>query len=239
MEMPKKYDLIEYRCHNESSVKTYCLMTNLEPDVIRSFTTDNGNFNVYYAYAIETPLIGYQSSRVNIHEVIFSDMDVLKVIHNVATISFDSLANIEPFKERCEMLITFHKKVEEMKQKHGTVIYDGEEYILIQEAMFEVDGSDNPYYCARAIKEPDIEFNDTFPDEYGYIHAYEVQWDLKDEYYEDWKHRWECEDNGEPYDVNESKMYNADESDMCEWDTPCAVEDFDEMITVDGLDRWG
>lgn len=234
MEMIKKYDFVEYRWDVEFNARTYCLLDN--PKIVQI-----GSCDYYVANAVEYPFTDDDGSvpvyviecekEINGEDTFFDIAD--RVYFEDKYIDLSELAKDEYFKEMCETLMAFHKKVEERKKKYGTVTYDGEEYILMFDAMFDVDVHDNPYYYAEAIKEPDFEFNETFPDACGCVRTYVVKWDLKDEYQEDWKYRWEKEDNGEAYDIYESKMLNADESDMCEWDNPCDVLDYGDYISVD------
>ena len=66
-------------------------------------------------------------------------------------------------------------KLEKMAIANGTCTYDGARYILTQQAY--PDGpNDAPVYCAGAIREMDK------PDEDGWQPAFEVEWDVLEDY---------------------------------------------------------
>ena len=66
-------------------------------------------------------------------------------------------------------------KLEKMAIDNGACIYEGERYILTQQAY--IDGPvDDPVYRAMAIRESDK------PDEDGWQAAYEIEWDLLADY---------------------------------------------------------
>lgn len=61
--------------------------------------------------------------------------------------------------------------IEKMEEKFGVVVFNGNKYVLIQDA--HLDGSvGNPAYFADAIKASDE------PDEDGYVQIYEVEWKI-------------------------------------------------------------
>lgn len=112
-------------------------------------------------------------------------------------------------------------KMQELKEKYPCVTYEGNTYYPIEDALFDIYCNEEPYYWARAIKE-----SDHHPDEWDCVHLYVIIWNLKDKYYNDWKHRWE---------ESEYDDYDVDESDMCDWDSPYDVVDNDDYESVDDI----
>lgn len=87
---------------------------------------------------------------------------------------------------------------EKLSNKYGTCTYEGEEYVLTQNAY--IDGPvDDPYYLGMAIKASDT------PDEDGFLPAYQITWFPRAEWLAD-------------PDLQE------DEGDACDWDSPYSVE---------------
>lgn len=61
--------------------------------------------------------------------------------------------------------------IEKMEEKFGVAVFNGNKYVLIQDAY--LDGSvGSPAYFADAIKASDE------PDEDGYVQIYEVEWEI-------------------------------------------------------------
>ena len=86
-------------------------------------------------------------------------------------------------------------KIEKMSRENGKCIYEGETYILTQQAYAENGKNGGVIYKAHAIKENEK------PDATGYVDAYLITWALT-EYAE--AHMDEIED----------------ESECCDWENP-------------------
>jgi len=67
-------------------------------------------------------------------------------------------------------------KLEAMAIANGTCTYEGKRYILTQQAYQDVPEDEAPMYRASAICESDE------PDAEGWQTAYEVEWDLREDY---------------------------------------------------------
>lgn len=184
--MIKQYDLFEYRHPCNLKANTYCLLETPE------------KYNGHYeeTMAIEMPLVddyGYVPVyRVEWESSIFEDDDpwVYRIENRDEYISINELAEIEVFKERCKILKEFHEKVEKLKQRWGTVIYKGAEYICLESATADVDGYGEGYYHTFAVKEPDVMDAETFPDEFNRVGIYEVIWSIHEEFVDEWEQGW-------------------------------------------------
>lgn len=89
--------------------------------------------------------------------------------------------------------------LEKMKNDNGYFQQDGKEYILTQQAYL-AGLNDHPYYQAMAVCAADKE------DEDGWQTAYEVRWELLEDY--------NAEDMGEDM--------------ACDWDEPDSVQEIGE-----------
>lgn len=101
--------------------------------------------------------------------------------------------------------------MESMEKKYGSFEYEGEKYILIEDAYLDdifIDGQEGrSAYLADAIKPGDS------PDEDGYIPLYKMEWEIINPEMEDESDRcdWEApadvRDSGARFNINDGSIY--------------------------------
>lgn len=98
--------------------------------------------------------------------------------------------------------------INEMEKRFGSVEFEGEKYILIQDAYIDdvcIDGQEgHTAYFADAIKDGD------HPDEDGYFPLYTAEWE-----------------------IIESQWEDEDEGNRCDWDNPVDVRATRSMYNVE------
>jgi hypothetical protein len=88
------------------------------------------------------------------------------------------------------------KTIEELEKEFGTVKFDGNTYIMLDQAH-----ADNYGAPARVVYEAPAILKGAKPDAYGYVDLYTLRWELTD---------W-AREHGEEIE---------DESEYCDWDNP-------------------
>ena len=97
--------------------------------------------------------------------------------------------------------------INDMEKKFGSVEYEGEKYILLQDAYLENDGAyGDAAYFADAVKVGDT------PDE-GYLPVYTVVWEIIDKETEDagnacdWDTPADIRDSGATFDLEDGRIF--------------------------------
>lgn len=88
--------------------------------------------------------------------------------------------------------------IKEMEKKFGSVEFEGEKYILVQDA-YPCGSVDNAAYFANAIKVGDE------PNDGGFVPLYEVKWEIT--YPEEWENPVDVRYNGLDTNVENGLLY--------------------------------